>query len=580
MNNIKVLFPYLKIYRIRYLAGFLCLILVDAAQMLIPQYIKNAVNIITSGAFEFKQILYISLLMIGTMFIIASGRFLWRYFIHGSSRRIETALRGRLFSHLLCLSDDFYQRNKIGDLMARATNDAGAVRMAVGWGLVGLVDGTIMMAVILIIIFVQNGQTAALAVMPLPFITLLIVLFGKAIGPRFMKAQAAYSNMSDAVQESFAGSRVIKSFVKENFFVNNFAAANDEYKETNLNVVRLHGFFFPFVTFLSGLTMLIVTYAGGMRVMLGTMTAGGFVALFSYIQMLIWPVFGAGFTVNMIQRGLVSLKRINEILSTEPSVKSEVEFAPAGWKENTGLPVIEFRNVSFSYIPGKPALSNISFSLPAGKWLGILGRTGAGKSTLLKLITRLEDPPHNSVFVYGVCVHSIPLPALRGIFAVSPQDSYLFSDTIRNNILYGTDGSASDSGISSIISLAALDRDIAEFVEGDAALIGERGLTLSGGQKQRLSIARAAIMEAEVLMLDDSLSACDADTERRILTALAESRRGKTTVIVSHRISAFRNADYVAVLENGALTEFGAPQELLKTGGFYAQTARLQQLSV
>jgi ATP-binding cassette subfamily B protein len=572
-NGIQVIFPYLRQYRIRYLAGFMCLILVDAAQMLIPQYIKNAINIISAGNFAWKQVAAISLLMTGTMLLIASGRFLWRYFIHGSSRRIETALRERLFGHLLTLSEDFYQKNKIGDLLARATNDVGAIRMAIGWGLVGLVDGTIMMASILLIIFIQSGRTALLAVLPLPFITGIIIIFGKMIVPRFMKAQAAYSSISSAVQETFAGSRVIKSFVKENYFIKKFADVNDYYKQVNMDVVALHGFFFPFVTFLSGLTTLIVVLAGGRRVILGTMSPGEFVALFSYIQMLIWPVFGAGFTVNMIQRGLVSLQRINEVLNTEPSIKSAAALPPPAWPDKH-LPVIEFRNVSFGYIPGKNILSDISFSLESGKWLGILGRTGCGKSTLIKLLTRLAGPPEGGIFIYGVNIHDIPLPALRALFGVSPQDSYLFSETIRNNIVYGGEGD-----VEHIIELAALRGDLAEFSDGENTLIGERGVTLSGGQKQRLSIARAALVQSEILVLDDSLSAVDADTERRILTALSAERKGKTTIIVSHRVSAFRDADYVAVLENGVLAEFGQPAYLLNSNGYYAKTARLQQLS-
>jgi ATP-binding cassette subfamily B protein len=614
---VTLLFPYLQKYRFKYLAGFLCLVTVDAAQMLIPQYVRRAIDIIASGGFHIRQIIFVAALMTGTMLIIASGRFLWRYFIHGSSRRIEASLRQALFSRLLTLSGDFYQQNKIGDLMARINSDTGAVRMAVGWGLVGLVDGTIMAASILIIIFIQNGSTAALAIIPFPAITVLIILFGKMIGPRFLKAQAAYSSMSDAVQETFAGSRVIKSFVKEKYFIHKFALTNDEYKKANMELVKVHGFFFPLVTFLSGITTLIVIFAGGRRVILGIMSPGDFVALFSYIQMLIWPVFGAGFTVNMIQRGIVSLNRIHEILSAVPSIKNEVSAPPDNLPDET-FPAVEIRNLSFTYtdyihtpegapsadVPSQPSaalvLRNISFSLPHGKWIGILGRTGSGKSTLIKILPRLLDPPRGTVFVYGIDIHDIPLESLRALFGVSPQDSFLFSDSIKNNIAYGVEqgaggaegaaadvrgageAAAGDAGgvlIRRMIDIAALHGDLAEFAAGEDTQIGERGLTLSGGQKQRVSIARAAITRAPILILDDSLSAVDADTERRILKALDEERRGKTTVIVSHRISAFRNADFAAVLENGALTEFGTPAALLSANGYYAKTARLQRLS-
>ena len=616
--------------------------------MLIPQYVRRAIDIIASGAFRITDIVFVSALMTGTMLIIASGRFLWRYFIHGSSRRIEASLRQTLFSHLLTLDGGFYQQNKIGDLMARINSDTSAVRMAVGWGLVGFVDGTIMAAAILIIIFIQNGSTAALAILPFPAITVLIILFGKMIGPRFLKAQAAYSSMSDAVQETFAGSRVIKSFVKEKFFIHQFSAVSDEYKKANMELVKVHGFFFPLVTFLSGITTLIVIFAGGRRVILGLMSPGDFVALFSYIQMLIWPVFGAGFTVNMIQRGIVSLNRIHEILSAVPSIKDAAAVPPKNMPDET-FPAIELRSLSFTYTDfmhkndsapldsgtlhqnaaagsgnveaaPPPALRDISFALPHGKWLGILGRTGSGKSTLIKILPRLLDPPRGTVFVYGIDIHDIPLENLRALFGVSPQDSFLFSDSIKNNIAYGIEhglgadgaegaaanaygaegagaaGAGRAAEVSSgaegagaagvegalvwrMVDLAALRGDLAEFAAGENTQIGERGLTLSGGQKQRVSIARAAITNAPILILDDSLSAVDADTERRILLSLDEERRGKTTIIVSHRISAFRNADFAAVLENGALTEFGPPAALLSSGGYYAKTARLQRLS-
>ncbi|MDR2521976.1 MAG: ABC transporter ATP-binding protein/permease [Spirochaetaceae bacterium] len=594
-TDVSLLLPYFTQFRFKYAAGFLCLITVDAAQMLIPQYIRSAVNAIASGAYLLGGILRIALAMTATMFVVASGRFLWRYFIHGSSRRIEALLRERLFSHLLTLSGDFFQRYKTGDLMARITNDTGAVRLAVGWGLVGLVDGTIMASAILVTIFIQNGSTAALAVMPLPLITGLIILFGKMIGPRFVKAQAAYSAMSGAVQESFAGSRVIKSFVKENFFTKKFAGINDTYAAANIGVVKVHGFFFPLITFFSGITGLIVVFAGGRRVILGTMSPGDFVALFSYIQMLIWPVFGAGFTVNMIQRGHAALKRIQEILQTAPRIQSEAAAPPPGWPymNTPDVPAIELRGVSFAYTDADAAadaaanadvdavLKDIRFSLPRGAWLGIMGRTGSGKSTLIKLFTRLVEAPRGAVFVHGADVRDIPLKDLRALFGVSPQDSYLFSDSVRANIRYGFTGNADEGEAlaARMIEISALSGDMAELPAGADTQIGERGVVLSGGQKQRLSIARAALVEPEILILDDALSAVDAETERRILTRLAEARDGKTTIIVSHRVSAFRSADFVAVLDGGALTEFGPPAALLNAGGYYAKTARLQQLS-
>jgi ABC-type multidrug transport system fused ATPase/permease subunit len=600
---------------------------------------RQAVDIIAAGNFTFSQVLIPALVMTGVMAVISLGRFLWRYFIHGASRRIETELRERLFGHLLSLSYDFYQRHKIGDIMARATNDLNAVRESIGMGLVALIDGTVMAASILVIIFMQDPGTASLAVIPLPFITLVILFFGSAVGRRFLKVQETYSAMSDTVQETFAGIRVVKSFVKEWWFIKKFADTNDDYRDANMELVKLFGVFFPFITLLSGLTSLIVLFIGGIRVIEGHITPGDLVALFRYLQMLIWPLMGAGFVVNMIQRGAASLGRVNEVMDAKPLIASPetpetpVETAPA----------LEIRRLSFTY-PGavKPALEDISLTLQRGEVLGILGRTGSGKSTLVKAIVRMLNPPPETVFVQGAAVELWDLQALRSCFGVTPQDSYLFSDSIKNNIQYGIfsfsaensskeknsasrqekDSFSKDSFSKKEISTArqetdekrernsplgalqaavqgahtqkekeensnsalaaaeisSISRDLESFAEGWNTVIGERGLTLSGGQKQRVAIARAVISSPAILILDDALSAVDAETEKRILTALLKERQGKTAIIISHRVSTLRNADKVAVLDNGRITEYGSPAELTVLGGFYAKTAALQQL--
>ncbi|MDR0663510.1 MAG: ABC transporter ATP-binding protein/permease [Spirochaetaceae bacterium] len=592
LKEFKTLKPFFYKYRFRYIAGFICLFVIDAAQLFIPQFTKRAVNLISQGEFIWLNIFKLCLAMIAAMAVISFGRFLWRLFIHGSSRRIESELRQKLFDHLLTLSWDFFQKNKIGDLITRSTSDLSAVRMAIGWGLVAGLDGTVMALSIIIIIFLEDAGTAVFAVLPLPFITLLIIFFGRAVGRRFKRAQEANSALSETVQETFAGIRVVKSFVKESWFIKRFAENNDDYRDANMSVVRLHGFFMPLISFLAGFTSLIVLFAGGRRVVLGLMTAGDMVALFSYINMLIWPMLGAGFTVNIVQRGAVSLVRINEILNTEPSIKNSqknpqknlhIEFdneaervtteAQAFGPEN----IIEIKNLSFSYGGGKDVLRNISLTVKKGATLGLLGRTGAGKSTLVKLLPRMLDPPPETVFVKGRDIRRWNIEALRSIFGVSPQDSFVFSDSIKNNIVYGMNDA--DGGlIETICGISALDRDIESFSSGKETLIGERGLTLSGGQKQRLSIARAMIIDSEILILDDSLSAVDAETEKRIVKNIYEARKGKTTIIISHRVSAFANADYAAVLDGGVISEYGTPSELIESGGYYAKTAALQRL--
>ena len=571
--------------------GIIFLLVVDAAQVLIPQFMGQAVNIISAGSFRLEQVIVPALAMVVLMALVSLGRFLWRYFINGSARRIETEMRQDLFNHLLSLSYDFYQKNKIGDLMARATNDLNAVRESIGMGLVALIDGTVMAAAILIIIFIQDSRSAAWAVIPLPLITILILFFGKAIGKLFRRSHEAYSDMSDAVQESFAGIRVIKSFVKEWWFIKKFADTNDEYRDANMALVRLFGIFFPFVSFLSGVTVLIVLLVGGIRVIEGNMTPGSLVALFRYLQMLIWPLMGAGWVVNVIQRGRVSMGRINEVMRTIPAIRSPERAhndADSTYREKEGrdsIPVIELKNLSFEFIEGKPVLEDISLSIKEGTVLGILGKTGSGKSTLIKAITRMIEAPPASVLIKGLESASWNLEELRRLFAVTPQDSYLFSDSIRNNIAYSSGSGGPDETTRTAASQAALGKDFSLFRNGWDTLIGERGLTLSGGQKQRTAIARSLAAEREILILDDSLSAVDAETESKILDNIFNIIKAKksdgnllTVIIVSHRVSALSRTDEIIVLDKGRIIEQGSPAELLSLGGSYARTAVLQSL--
>jgi len=592
LKEFRTLLPYLKKYRLQYVLGFFCLIIVDAAQVLIPQFIRLAVDRITTGNFEWMGIFRLCLVMLAVMILISSGRFLWRFFIHGSSRRIETELRDTLFSHLLTLSYDFYQRHKIGDLMARAINDISGIRNALGWGVVTLVDGTIMASAILVIIFVQDPRTAAFCVAPLPLITIIMLFFGRTIGRRFFRVNETYSAMSDTVQETFAGIRVVKSFVKEWWFTRKFEKTNDDYRSANMELVKIFGAFFPLVSFLAGLTTVILLLAGGRRVVMGYLSAGELVALFSYLQMLIWPLMGAGFMVNMIQRGAASMGRINELLHSEPSIQDitdpeDSRVPPQSSRKDD--PVIEIKNLSFAYTAAEAetvnVLNDISLSIPSGSVLGILGRTGSGKTTLIKTLVRMIDPPEGTVFIKGVDVRRRKLRDLRRLFGVSPQDSYLFSDSIKNNIAYGHRDEDADPGIGVLAQaafLSALDGDLAGFAQGWDTLIGERGLTLSGGQKQRVAIARAVLSAPEILVLDDAFSAVDAETEKRILTGiLDERRRGKTkktTIIISHRVSTLSCAETVLVLEEGHISELGNPEELLKSGRFFSRTAELQRL--
>ncbi|GMO42757.1 MAG: ABC transporter ATP-binding protein [Termitinemataceae bacterium] len=603
LREFKTLFPYFSKYKSKYIAGFICLFAVDAAQLIIPQFTKTAINLISAGDFLFTDVLKLCLLMVGAMLIISSGRFLWRLFIHGSSRRIESELRQKLFDHLLSLSWDFYQKNNTGDLIARSTNDIGAVRMAIGWGFVAGIDGTVMALSLMIIMFVQSWYVAIIAIIPLPIITVLIIIFGKMVGGRFKKAQEKYSALSTTVQETFSGIRVVKSFVKESWFVKKFAQNNDDYRNASMSVVKIHGFFMPMITFLAGFTSLLVLLAGGYRVVIGQMSPGELVALFSYVNMLVWPMLGAGFTVNIVQRGAVSLKRINEVLNSKPSIKNQVQSTVGGTAPlptkvcaanvfsappavlGEQPPIIKIQNLNFSY-GDKTILSDVNLELQEGKWLGILGRTGSGKTTLIKLLPRLLDPPPGTIFIKGKDVRNWDLSELRKTFGLSPQDSFMFSDSVRNNLVYGLGWDTESQNtkkpnealIARMLDLAALTKDMQVFSDGIDTVIGERGLTLSGGQKQRLAIARAAIVQSEILILDDSLSAVDAQSEQHILQMLQAERKGKTTIIISHRVSAFANTDIIAVIDKGKIVEQGNSTELCNLGAYYAKTARLQQL--
>jgi ATP-binding cassette subfamily B protein len=574
LKEYRTILPYLEKYRFRYLAGFLCLVVVDGAQIVIPQLVRRAVDLVSTGSFSLAEVAGICGLLLVAAACISLGRFSWRFFIHGSSRRIENEMRDRLFAKLMDLSGGFFQANKTGDLMAKATNDMGAIRQAVGMGFVSFFDGSFMSVAILAVMFASAPTTALLTFIPLPIITLLIILFGGLVGTRFKRVQEIYSRLSEIAQETMSGIRVVKAFVKEEHFAMKFSEANDEYRDASLSLVKIFGFFFPFISFLAGLTTIILLLAGGAAVLENRMSAGTIVAMLAYLEMLIWPMMGAGFTVNALQRGAASLKRVNEVLGAVPEIRTAPGASP-------GMPQgdIEFRSLSFAY-PGSAAtvLEGIELMIPRGSTLGVLGRVGSGKSTLLWLLPRLIDPPPGTVFIGGRDVRAIELPSLRSAFGFVPQDSFLFSDSVENNVRFGSP-SLSDERFRLVTTVSAMDRDVELFPAGWATLVGEKGLTLSGGQKQRVAIARALAADPEILVLDDALSAVDAETEERILSALLEERRGRTNIIVSHRVSTLRHADSVIVLDKGGIAQRGSHEELLaQEDGFYAEIARLQEL--
>ncbi len=575
LKTYKTLFPYIKKHKYRYIIGIACLVAVDSAQLLLPQYLRKAINSISEGKTALT-VLAIALVMVLTAAGIAMGRFLWRFFIHGSSRRIETALRDRYFSRLMTLPAAYFGNTAAGDLMARATNDMQAVRMAVGMAFVAFVDGGYMSIAILVAMFAQNARTTLAVVIPLPLLSLLIIFFGSLVGKRFKKMQEIYSRLSALVQETLQGMRIVQSFVKEEYFSERFAAINEDYKKASMNLVKIDGFFFPFINFLAGLSTLALVLSGGLALLENRMSPGDLAAMLAYLEMLIWPMLGAGFMVNLMQRGAASLKRINEVLA----VDSEPEFGMGIQKTETAPKGdIEFKKLNMVFSDtGKTVLSDISIFLSAGKTLGILGRVGSGKTILLKTLPRIIEAPASSVYWGGHDIASYSLQALRSSIGFVPQDSFLFSDSIKENILF-SDPYLPKERFEKAVSIAALDKDLRLFDKGWNTIVGEKGLSLSGGQKQRVAIARAVARNPELLILDDALSAVDTETEEEIMDALLEDRKGKTSIIVSNRVSTLGRADKIAVLDKGKLVQYGSPNELATQKGFYSEIAAMQALS-
>ena len=572
LKEFRTLLPYMKRYTLWYIAGVVFVVLTNGGQLYIPRLIGRAIDAISGGTATGSLILELVLLIAGMAVAVAVGRIGWRVFILGAARRIEKKFRDKLFSHLLSLSSKFYGTMKTGDIMARATNDMTNVRNAAGFALVSFIDGLFMTAAILIIMFSRYPRLALITILPTPVLSIIVLGVGKVLGLRFRRVQEGFSHLSEHVQEALSGIRVLKSFVQEGHSLSKFETFNDEYRSRNMGLVRVWGLFFPIIGFLSGLTSLLLLRFGGVAVIDGTLSPGEFVAFLAYLEMLAWPMMGAGYTVNLIQRGRASLGRINQILETEPEIQSPVDAV-----EKVESFDLEIRNLSFTYPDTEmQVLTDISLRVPEGSTLGILGRTGSGKSTLIRLLPRLLDAPKGTVFVGGRDVHEYDLAVLRSSIGMVPQDTFLFSATIRENIGFGNPD-LPDEAIRAAAELSTIDRDVRELSKGLDTEVGERGVTLSGGQKQRAAISRAAVVDPPILVFDDALSAVDVETEERILGAFFEERRGKTNIIISHRVSTLQEADQIIVIEEGRITHQGSHQELISKGGLYREIYELQR---
>ena len=572
VKSLRPLFPYLKKYRGSYLLGTLCVFLNNGIWILFPQVILRAVNDLRIGVTPEKLRTY-ALLLLAVAATKGIFQFLTRYVVIGISREIEFDLRNDLFRHLEGLSYSYYQRTRTGDIMARATNDLNAVRMLLGPAIMYSANTIVFTAGALAFMLHISPRLTLYAFLPLPVVSIVIQYFGRQIHERFERIQAMFSDISARAQENFSGARVIRAYVQEDAEIAGFERSNQEYIRRSLKLVRLMGMLWPTLETMLGLAIVLVLWLGGREVIQGRMNVGQFVAFNTYMVQLTWPIIALGWVINIFQRGTASMGRINEILTEKPEIVDGPEAAATA---DTFEGNIEIRGLNFGY-NGTSVLHDVNLRVPAGSSLAIVGPTGSGKTTLVSLIPRIYDAEAGSVLIDGRPVREYPLEVLRRNIGFVPQETFLFSETVRENIAFGREDAA-DEEVRSAAEAASIAAEIEEFPEKYQTTVGERGITLSGGQKQRTAIARALIRNPRILILDDALSSVDTHTEDKILNHLREIMRGRTTIFISHRVSTVRNADQIAVLHGGRIVELGTHEELITRDGYYTDLYNKQLL--
>ena len=571
--NLRPLRPYLWKYRVPLFWGTLTVFFNNGIWILFPQVLRRAIDDLHGGVTRPKLLTY-ALLLVGIALAKGIFQFLTRWIMIGVSREIEFDLRNDIFRHLEGLSYSYYQRTRTGDIMARATNDLNAVRMLLGPAIMYTANTIVFTAGALVFMYALSPRLTLWAFAPLPLVSIIVQYFGRQIHERFERIQAMFSDISARAQENFSGTRVIRAYVQEEAEIAAFEEANREYIARSLKLVRLMGMLWPTLETMLGLAVVLVLWLGGREVVLGRLSVGEFVAFNTYMVQLTWPVIALGWVINIFQRGNASMGRINEILSERPTITDQGVTTPPPAGPIRGD--IELRNLNFAY-NGVPVLVDVSLRIPAGTSLAIVGPTGSGKSTLVSLIPRIYDAEPGSVLLDGRPLREYPLETLRRSIGFVPQETFLFSESVRGNIAFGAE-QASDEEVRSAAAGANIAPDIEGFPEKYATLVGERGITLSGGQKQRTAIARALIRDPRILVLDDALSSVDTYTEEKILHHLREIMQDCTTIFISHRVSTVREADQIAVLHGGRIVELGRHDELLARNGYYTNLYQKQLL--
>jgi len=572
LNKKKTLRSLILRYKFPILVGIIALSIVDFSQLSIPLIIEKAIDALTIRGAGLQALTRYALYILGLAVVMSFFRFFWRYFILGASRKIEFTLRNEFFTHLQRLSFDFYGERKVGDLMALTVNDIEAIRMACGIGVVVAYDGILLFVFILAAMAYVSPTLTLYAIIPFPILGFIVAKFGKMIEDRFEKVQASFSELTEKARESISGVKVVKAFVKEKSEVEDFENTSNEYLGVNLGLIKIWGVYQPLITFIAGIATAIFLWVGGRSTITLGITLGDFAAISIYLGMLTWPMVAMGWAVDIIKRGNASIKRVNEILLTRPEIADSPDSVDIEIKGK-----IEFRDLSFTYPNGKKALTNINLTIPEGTSLGITGGTASGKSTLLKLLMKIIELSEGQIFTDGIDLRKIKKDSLRKGLIFLPQETVIFSGTIRDNIAF-MNPDVSDEGIIEAAKLAEIYNEIESFPGGLDARVGERGLSLSGGQRQRIALARAILLKPKVLILDDVLSSLDLRTEGLVLRNLKRFMNGKTIIVVSSKVPSISGFDKLAVLEKGKLIELGTHDDLMNRDGIYTRLYKVQIL--